>query len=261
MNTNTIPSVLPGHEKVLSVRQSFDEKLAGDYQDLGSVGIVDGSLKHPGRILYEIIDGSRLRITLLLLGLLIVCMAAYGFVMGTFSGAQQLWVVPLKVVAGTIFSLLICLPSLYIFSGLSGSVQTFTQSTGIFIQSLALSGLLLVGFAPVAWIFGQSTNAVVFMGILHLVFWGIGAWIGMELLASAHSFVNKRQMVFLKIWVVVFVTVVFQMTTTLRPLVGKFNGYSLEGKKFFVTHWIDSMEGQQGPGGNTVKQPEGRSRR
>ncbi len=238
------PAVASGtrNNKTMKMSQFFFEKLSSDFQGLEEVGIIDCLLKHPGRILHEIINDKSQRTMWFLAGLIITCMFAYGFVMGTFSGAQQLWMVPLKVVGGILFSLLICLPSLYIFAGLSGSNQTFTQTLGMFLQSLALAGLLLVGFAPVAWIFAQSTNSVTFMGALFLIFWGIGTCIGMELLSSSFSFMNKQQMVFLKIWIFVFITVVLQMMTTLRPLVGNFNGYQLEGKKFFVSHWIDCID-------------------
>ena len=33
-----------------------------------------------------------------------------------------------------------------------------------YLQPLGLGALLLIGFAPVAWIFSQSTDSVAFMG-------------------------------------------------------------------------------------------------
>ena len=46
--------------------------------------------------------------------------AGYGMVVGSFSGGSQMWIAPAKIAIGTILSILICLPSLYIFTCLSG---------------------------------------------------------------------------------------------------------------------------------------------
>ena len=35
---------------------------------------------------------------------------------------------------------------------------------GLLLQALALGAILLVGFAPIAWVFSQSTQAAAFMG-------------------------------------------------------------------------------------------------
>jgi hypothetical protein len=36
-----------------------------------------------------------------------------------------------------------------------------------------------------------------------------------------------------------------QMTTALRPIVGTADTYLPKEKKFFVTHWIDSLKAQK----------------
>ena len=46
----------------------------------------------------------------------------YGVVVGKFSGGAQLWIAPAKIAVGTILSILICLPSLYIFTCRAGSM-------------------------------------------------------------------------------------------------------------------------------------------
>ena len=47
--------------------------------------------------------------------------------------------------------------------------------------------------------------------------------------------------------VIIFVLVVVQMTTALRPIVGKADTFLPKDKKFFLTHWSDSL--QAGPAG------------
>ena len=94
------------------------------------------------------------------------------------------------------------------------------------------------------WIFSQSTEAVGFMGVMHLAFWGAGMYFGIGLLSRAFEFLNDRWSAVIGIWVVVFVAVVLQMTSTLRPLVGKFEGFNLQGKKPFIAHWFDATDGR-----------------
>jgi len=36
-----------------------------------------------------------------------------------------------------------------------------------------------------------------------------------------------------------------QMCTTLRPLVGEFQGFRLLGKKFFLVHWATCQDEEQ----------------
>ena len=91
----------------------------------------------------------------------------YGLVVGSFSGGAQLWIAPAKIAIGTIFSILICLPSLYIFTCLSGIDAQLANCYGCVICGVGLARLLFIGFAPVAWIFSQSTDSVAFMAALH----------------------------------------------------------------------------------------------
>jgi hypothetical protein len=205
------------------------------------LGVVDNLLKHPARVSHAVTTGNSTWTRWILLGIVILCMLVYGLIMGSFSGGQQWWVVPLKVVLGTLLSAAICLPSLYIFASLSGSQRSFGEIMGLLLQSLALSGVLLVGFAPVAWIFSQSTNATPFMGFLLMLFWAVGASVGLLLLKRAFGHLNNNRTGILKLWNLVFVIVVLQMCTTLRPLVGKFEGFELKSKQFFVSYWSDSI--------------------
>jgi hypothetical protein len=209
------------------------------------LGVVDTLLKHPAQAVHEIIHGRPERMVKILLAIVGVCLPAYGLIMGSFSGGHQFWAVPLKTLVGVLFSALICLPSLYIFAALSGARQSLLEISGMFLLSIALNGILLVGFAPVAWVFAQSTNAAAFMGFMHLTFWCVGSYFGISLLARALSFLNDRRARLIRGWSIIFIMVVFQMCTTLRPLVGEFKGYRIEGKKFFLTHWKESLDHQQ----------------
>lgn len=229
---------------VYSERELFSN-LDKDFVPLsktGALSMLDALLKHPGRLIYEIVTVRPGRVAVVLLGIMTVSMLFYGLIMGSFSGDMQLLLVPVKVTVGLLLSGLICLPSLYIFSSLSGGDQSFLEVAGILLLNLALSSLLLIGFAPVTWIFSQSTGTVGFMGTLHILFWLIAVYFGTGLLCKAFRYLNRRNMRFLKLWKIIFIIVVFQMSTALRPLVGEYEGSAFsKEKKFFLEHWAESF--------------------
>ena len=102
--------------------------------------------------------------------------------------------------------------------------------------------LLLIGFAPVAWVFSQSTESVAAMGALHILFWFVAAYFGLRFLTAGFRHLNATSNAGLNVWIVLFIMVCLQMTTSLRPLVGKADTFLPKQKKFFVTHWSESMK-------------------
>ena len=213
--------------------------------DLKSSHIVEAILKHPARITHTLMSSEAKRVRLILLAVMIFCMLGHGIAMGSFSGGNQFWFVPLKLVSGLLTSVLICLPSLYILSSLYGGKQTMPEIWGLVLQALALASILMVGFTPIVWLFAQSTEAVAFMGFLHLVFWLVAAFFAFRVLASAFLHLNGRPHPTLRLWAVIFITVTLQMTTTLRPLIGDYKILQIDKKQFFVAHWIDALKGRR----------------
>ena len=198
-------------------------------------------LKHPGRIIHELQQNRAAALPIWLLILGIGGMALYGVVVGTLSGGTQMLIAPAKLALGTLLAMLICLPSLYIFSCLDGIEARISTITGILFAAVCLMALLLIGFAPVSWIFSQSTDSVALMGALHLLFWLIGVSFGLRLLAAAGAHLGNGRSRHLKIWSIIFVLVCLQMTTTLRPIIGKSDRFLPGEKKFFLTHWFDTL--------------------
>ena len=136
---------------------------------------------------------------------------------------------------------LFCLPSLYIAAALQGRDLHLGQTAAGLFGALALSGILLVGFAPAAWLFSVSTKSVVFMGTLHLFVWAIGIAAGLRLLRLMLGNGRSGLRGHLAVWCLVFVLVCLQMSTTLRPLVGSSDRFWNPEKKFFVAHWWDCL--------------------
>src|SRR5687767_2785052 len=123
--------------------------------------------------------------------------AVYGVSMGAFSGGHTLWMTGLKVPLIALASLALCAPSLYVLLGLNGSPLSVRQAAAILAGAACLASLLLVGFAPVAWLFGVSTSNVQFMILLHLVVACIGIVYGLRLFAVSipHGFDGNKVLV------------------------------------------------------------------
>jgi len=134
---------------------------------------IEAILRQPRRLMFQLRQPGAGKIIFAMLFVSVVCSLIYGVVVGTFSGGQQLWIAPVKIAAGLTISALICLPSLYIFTCLSGSQARLIEVFGLLAGLLMLMTILLIGFAPVAWIFSQSTESLAWMGALHLIFWFI----------------------------------------------------------------------------------------
>jgi hypothetical protein len=211
----------------------------------GALSVIEAVLRHPRRVVFQLNQGGD---TGRLIGLLLVValgfVAVYGAIVGSYSGGEQWWAAPLKITVGLAETAGICLPSLYIFACLSGSRARLSEVAGALAGALALATLLLIGFAPVAWLFSQSTSSVAFMGALHLVFWLVATVFGVNFLGTAFRHFGLRSESGLKVWAFIFLLVSLQMTTALRPLVGPFDQKLLPlagEKKFFLAHWLDSM--------------------
>ncbi|MDF7800368.1 hypothetical protein P4C99_12900 [Pontiellaceae bacterium B1224] len=203
--------------------------------------VVDATLKRPAQMAHELIHGTGWKAPLFLTLVLLFCLTVLGIIMGSFSGGAQFWAVPLKIVTGTVISALICMPSLYILLCLSGGGQSFPQVGRMLLLGLTLAGILFIGFVPVAWIFSQATESAVFMGVLYLLVWGIGLFFGLRLMKTALEFLNKRSLGTLNLWMFIFAMVLLQMSTTLRPIIGKSEPLKFNEKMFFMAHWSEAL--------------------
>lgn len=174
-----------------------------------------------------------------LLALLVATMSITGLVVAGFSGGAQLFIVPLKLSVGMLACALLCLPSLYIFSSLAGASQSLRETAAALLMGVALIGVLLVGLAPVSWLFSQTTSSPAVMGGLHVAALLVSSWFGLGLVRRVLGVLNGRTLEGFRGWGLMFVLVILQMTTTLRPLVGPYTGELVGDKLFFAAHWAE----------------------
>lgn len=207
----------------------------------GVASAIEAILRQPRRVLFQLRQPAQGSLIAGMLVIALACSLVYGLIVGTFSGHEQLWAAPAKIAIGLLISAIICLPSLYIFSCLSGSEARLGEVCGLVAGLLALMTILLIGFAPVAWIFSQSTESVAAMGSLHLLFWLIATGFGLRFLQTGFSHLNAKTTSGFKVWTVIFILVMLQMTAALRPIIGTAPTLLPTEKKFFISHWGDCL--------------------
>jgi hypothetical protein len=208
--------------------------------------IMDNLLKHPGRLFHACQSGNS-AVALRLLLIAVMSLSIFGLLLGSFSGGTQLWASPLKITLGMIVAVMICLPSLYIFSALDGLNARLYQIVSVLLSMVALSGLLMLGFAPVIWVFSTSTDSLGFMGFLALIFWVIGLYFGTRLLLAAACSLGLQSKSYLKLWIIIFTIVTLQMSTSLRPLIGTADTLLPTEKRFFLQHWFYFLDSNNPP--------------
>lgn len=243
MNTSNEPPALPpvghGNSATLPLGEGpgENEPIARPTQT------IEAMLRQPRRLVHQLQQGAGGKLIVQMVGLGVVCAAIYGLVVGTFSGGTQLWAAPVKLALGMLAAGLICLPSLYIFACLAGSRARLVEVAGVVSGLVLLMTLLLIGFAPVAWVFSQSTTSVAAMGALHLLFGLVALIFGIRFLSQSFAWMETRFNAGLKVWMILFTLVVIQMTTALRPIVGTADTFLPKEKKFFLVHWFEALHG------------------
>lgn len=246
-NQNPIPSIPPQVPPPIPpvMPASGPRSLGDDPSERAEIPnvivTIEAILRQPRRVMFQLRQPGAGRLIASMLFVSVVCSLIYGVVAGTFSGGTQLWAAPVKIAVGLMISALICLPSLYIFTCLGGSQARLVEVFGLLAGLLMLMTILLIGFAPVAWIFSQSTESLAWMGTLHLIFWFIATCFGLRFLEAGFSHSNARSLAGFRVWVVIFMLVALQMTTALRPILGTSKTFLPTEKKFFLAHWGDCL--------------------
>jgi hypothetical protein len=202
---------------------------------------VQNLLQRPGSLLHELAGSSASKGYRNLMLLSMIGLAVFGLLLGTFSGGMQLWAAPTKLLMGLLGSGLICFPSLYIFSCLSGIEQPPLRILSVFATAFAVLALLLLGFAPIVWVFSQSSDSPAFLGVLALVFYCIALLFALRLIVEASRELGMKESRHLLVWAGIFTVVTLQMTSSLRPILGTADTFLPQEKKFFLTHWFDSL--------------------
>ena len=179
-----------------------------------------------------------------LLAAAVACHAVFGFAVGLFAGWSVAIMDAVKAPLVAVCSLLLCFPSLYVFACVAGSPLSISQTVALGCSCLAMVGLLLVGLAPVAWLFAVSTESLPFIVILALLVWLISLSFAARYVGKLRSHPLFQRQGGIKMWFLILIVVTLQMTTCMRPMLAKPDkGWWTGGeKRFFLSHFGSMFE-------------------
>ncbi|MBD2093017.1 hypothetical protein H6F67_24525 [Microcoleus sp. FACHB-1515] len=197
--------------------------------------------------LEEVHDGVRLKSKISALMLSSFCFfAVYGAIIGTFHSPLQAISSAVKLPALYLITLLVCLPTLYIFNALFGSKQTIAQHFTYLLTAVAVISILLCGFAPVTLFFLITVNDYSFFLLLNVAIFALTGILGVSFLyqvmkpiADGEQGAKVRRSI-LRFWLILYGFVGSQLGWTLRPFFGSAGQFELfrsrEGS-FFSGVW------------------------
>jgi hypothetical protein len=139
----------------------------------------------------------------------------YGAVGGLFQGGDQVLVSALKLPLIATTTLLLCLPSLWIFVALAGVTLEPSTLLGAVAGFSATNALVLAGLLPVSWIFSVSSRSLAFVVVLHFAAWLLAVLLARRVLVRV---TGGRARVALRLWTILFLFVSLQVATYLQPV-------------------------------------------
>lgn len=207
--------------------------------------IVTSLLKAPTKVAYAIALERKdlLAAAGSLLAVAVACHAVFGLAVGLFAGWSVAIMDVVKAPLIAACALLLCFPSLYVFACVAGSPLSISQTVALGCSCLAMIGLLLVGLAPVAWLFAVSTASLPFIVILALMIWLIALSFAARYVGKLKAHPLFQRQGGIKLWFLILIVVTLQMTTCMRPMLGKpEKGWWTGEKKFFLSHFGSAFE-------------------
>ena len=199
---------------------------ARDRSIVGRLTIAEWLLKHRDHLLTEIENGRE--VPVIVADLLLVAVlptAFYGLVTGLATNSLARIVTnPIKLPIMLVFTLCLCLPTLYIFSSYLGSKRSFLQTAALGFTSMAIIGVILAAFAPITWFLTFTAPAAYALHILvNVAVFTLAGFMGVAfLLHGARRFHAdtpqfRPQIAFLWSWIVLYGLVGAQMGWLFRP--------------------------------------------
>ena len=169
----------------------------------------------------------------------LVCHGVFGIAVGLFSGWPVAAMDAVKMPLVGFCSLLLCFPSLYVFSCVAGMPLTLPQTFALGSACFAMMGLILVGLAPVAWLFAVSTSSLGFVALLAFLLWLVAIGFAGRFVDKLRAVPLFQRQAGLKIWFAILLLVTLQMATCMRPMLAKpgERGWFTSEKQFFLAHF------------------------
>jgi len=161
---------------------------------------------------------------------LLVCSASFIALYGLVIGASSHWLQAIssaiKLPGLYLITLLVCLPSLYIFEVVTGSQRNFRQYLVLLLAATSVISVMLLAFVPVVLFFLLSVNDYTFFKLLNVAIFALTGVIGVQFfyqsMKSLHSpDTDKSQNIkIVQAWLFLYGFVGSQLGWSLRPFFG-----------------------------------------
>ena len=182
-------------------------------------GSLSELLKTPDRYSLGIVGGGDLgpRVALALAAAA-AGFALYFFAAGFFAGWRTALLDAAKGAGTALFAFALCLPSLYVFSCVSGATLRAGQIVAAGAACLATAGMLLAALAPVLWLFAVSSSSAAFLTALAVLLAVPAVWLAVRPAIGLQTAGGVRSTAGLRLWLAVLAVVALQTVTLLRPM-------------------------------------------
>ena len=161
--------------------------------------------------------------------------ALYGAIMGSTGNYLQIISSAIKLPALYLFTMIICLPTLFFFDIINGSKRTFNQYLAVLLSAMAIISVMLFGFAPITLFFRLSINDNLFFKLLNVAILSLTGVFGISFFYQNILSVTKEDFAnisyrdkILQSWLVLYGFVGSQLGWTLRPFFGGDIGESFQ---------------------------------
>ncbi len=191
----------------------------------GRLALIEWLLKYRSHLFDDLLAGRRLgryiadAFLVTVLGTMF-----YGFVVGISVGGWQILYDPVKLPWVLVFTLLLCLPTLYIFGAYLGSRLGFLQVCALAFTGNAVASTILIGFAPIVWFFMfTAPGSHDFAVIVNVIVFAIAGFFSVQFLLrgarALHQTPEEHRAIerVMSWWIVLYAVVGAQMAWLLRP--------------------------------------------
>lgn len=170
----------------------------------------------------------------------------FGLVTGFFVDWRVALLDMVKMIGVVVFGFALCLPSLYVFTCISGVVLSFSRIVTVGLVVTAMMGCVMGALAPVVWLFSASTSS---MGVFLMILLFIGSVaVGFGVLPIKRAYMAGvfKSCAALYSWLTILVVVMLQCITLMRPMLSPIgDGATPQGKQFFIQHFLMSLVEEQ----------------
>ncbi|MEU7612447.1 hypothetical protein [Micromonospora sp. NPDC049204] len=121
-----------------------------------------------------------------------IALACYGAVLGFFHSPLMALTSALKLPLLFLVTLVICLPTLYLFNLVFGARLSVRQSLALVMVAITVTSMLAVAFAPISLFFLITANDYGFFKLLNVAILALSALVGLRFLTSGMQVLNDH---------------------------------------------------------------------